>query len=71
MKIIFSLFTVCLCLTCIVTSNAQKNKKEKEEPPISVWDIDTLKNPIPMNRAMFTDKISAQSHHRNRRYNCQ
>jgi hypothetical protein len=60
MKIIFSLFTVCLCLTCIVTSNAQKNKKEKEEPPISVWDIDTLKNPIPMNRAMFTDKISAQ-----------
>lgn len=39
---------------------AQRKKAEQPEVKLTAWEIDTLINPVPMNRAMFTDKITAQ-----------
>lgn len=51
-SIVFSLFT---------TSNAeaQKNKKNHKKE-ISIYDVDTLINPVPMQRSLFFDKVKKQ-----------
>ncbi len=50
-----------LTLTANTSVFAQKKKVIKEEKPApQLWEIDTLINPIPTNRAMFTDKVKAQ-----------
>jgi len=46
-------------LAMTADSFAQK-KTPAAAPKPEPWQIDTLMNPIPMNRAMFTDKIRAQ-----------
>ncbi|MDI9318996.1 MAG: hypothetical protein QM530_00845 [Phycisphaerales bacterium] len=53
------LITLCLCLGSNIT---QAQKKEKKEPPkeLSLYDIDTLMHPIPMQRNLFFDKVKKQ-----------
>jgi hypothetical protein len=58
-------FTIPLIVAAALAGNqealAQKKKlQEKSTPPPAPWETDTLMNPIPTNRAMFTDKITAQ-----------
>ncbi len=58
--------TACLIAGMVLSTtdvNAQRRKKrstKKEivKPDPDPWDIDTLIKPIPMNRALFTDKVS-------------
>lgn len=50
-----------LTLTPATDIFAQKKKDIKQEKPApQLWEVDTLINAIPTNRAMFTDKIKAQ-----------
>jgi hypothetical protein len=51
-----------ISLTSATDSFAQKGKKDikQEKPALAPWQIDTLINPIPTNRGMFTDKVMAQ-----------
>lgn len=52
------LLTLLSLVLSDTTSFAQRRKKIKEKK-ISVYDIDTLKQPIPLQRRIFHDKIDA------------
>ncbi len=55
--------TVALTLAAYDSFAQRKNKKTEQEAPqkeLAPWEVDTLINPIPTNRAMFTDKVTAQ-----------
>ncbi len=43
-----------------LSAEAQRKNKDKEEmvTKLEAWQIDTLIQPIPMNRVLFTDKVS-------------
>jgi len=39
---------------------AQRHKKKEEAKVISIYDVDTLIRPVPMQRSLFFDKVSKQ-----------
>lgn len=55
---IFGLLTLLLCMVSD-TANAQKRKK-KTVKEISVYDVDTLIEPIPRNRGLWHNHIDAE-----------
>lgn len=53
------LMVVCSCLSELAIAQRRKNK-DKEEKKISIYDVDTLVHPVPMQRSLFFDKVSKQ-----------
>jgi hypothetical protein len=53
------LLTVLLMVLMIYpdSSNAQRRRRKKIAPEITIYDIDTLVNPIPLQRKMWHEKI--------------
>lgn len=59
---IFYFSTLLLMLFCVYNkADAQRRKKPKNKV-ISVYDIDTLMQPIPRNRKLWHDKIDHEQH---------
>lgn len=63
-RFILLLLIPLLFVTHSTNTFAQKRKKKKEateqQKPLEPWEVDTLLQPIPMNRALFTDKVKTQ-----------
>ncbi len=51
------LFTVLLASVYSNDAFAQRKKKKTEKKELSIYDIDTLTNPVPRNRQLWHDKI--------------
>jgi hypothetical protein len=55
---ILSITTLVLAMLCIFNTDASaQRRKKKKEARLSIYDVDTLTNPIPRNRIYIHDKI--------------
>lgn len=53
--------TVILILSATYCfAQKDKDKKKNKEKEISIYDVDTLVNPVPMQRSLFFDKVKKQ-----------
>lgn len=51
--------TLCMCIS-FAKAHAQKKEKKEPKKEISLYDIDTLIHPVPMQRSLFFDKVKKQ-----------
>lgn len=56
----FILALLLVVFGCVVPVVQAQSKDAKKEKTISIYDIDTLVNPVPMQRSLFFDKVSKQ-----------
>lgn len=59
-QIVYTLSLASLALMSAGDALAQKRKKDKEKEEISIYEVDSLNNPVPMQRSLFFDKVKKQ-----------
>lgn len=60
-KLFLSIGFVLTSVLIAKNAEAQKNKKDKEDKKkVSIYDVDTLVQPVPMQRSLFFDKVKKQ-----------
>ena len=51
---------ICLCAWCAAGQQRRPVKKQQEIKIVSIYDVDTVKTPIPFKRQIFHDKIDKE-----------